>query len=748
MKHIVKATLALILVLTIAASVIGALATEPIMYVNTKTLKVYKQPDRDSKVIMKLKGGQSVMLSGNVLTGSKFTSILIADKKHDGQMECFVLSKYLSDTVPQEYCKHEWGKWKVSKEATCTEDGKRARTCKICGKKASEKIKKLGHEWGKWKVTKEATCTKKGTRQRKCAVCGSTEKEEYYEDHEWGKWKVTKEATCTEKGAREHKCKVCGTVETQALDMVPHDYEYVVTTEATDHSAGVRSKICKVCGKNGGEESFDPEGTLRRGAKGEAVRAMQQLLVEQGYLNAGGADGAFGGGTEKALMKYQQDRNLNPDGIAWPQTLVDLEHDYGPWEIVKPMTRSEAGERMRVCRGCGYEQYETVEPGTTYERGDRGESIRTLQQIVKVVGYDAGSFDGIYGKKLDAAMAGFAAANGLEVEEGEVRPADVDALVNAWFALIPAEEWKGEGDTDTPVNLALSVTPNGEPDETGIQNYSWMLTNLGSDTANFTALLLTFGDDPDFTRDNLVMAIDGFHLKSDAGNEVSGSFSIDAAWGKGNLNFAALAVSEEDSGKWLSNVVTFENDASPAEKTVAPVAQAIDVNNLPDGEYPVSFDRGDVFSGASGVYINAAHIYTRDWYDIVDVTALKAGDTLVVSGEEVAVQSVEETEYGVLVNGDRDDSILLATDEDANGFCVLGLDDMTTYTEQGVTTLVIDPAATFTDAWDIEAEPATVGYDAIVDTMQSSENSYFTQYNTTVRVEGGKVVEIDRVYVP
>ena len=52
---------------------------------------------------------------------------------------------------------------------------------------------------------------------------------------------------------------------------------------------------------------------------------MQQLLIEQGYLNAGGADGIFGGGSEKALMQYQKDRDLNPDGIGWPQTLKDLE---------------------------------------------------------------------------------------------------------------------------------------------------------------------------------------------------------------------------------------------------------------------------------------------------------------------------------------------------------------------------------------------------------------------------------------
>ena len=94
--------------------------------------------------------------------------------------------------------------------------------------------------------------------------------------------------------------------------------------------------------------------------------------------------------------------------------------------------------------------------------------------------------------------------------------------------------------------------------------------------ANFAALLLTFGDTPDFRQDNLVMALDGFELKPNAANSVSGSFTADADWDEGDLN------------------------------------------NLSDGIYPVSFDRGDVFGGASGIYMNAVHVYTQDWYDLMD----------------------------------------------------------------------------------------------------------------------------------
>ena len=286
----------------------------------------------------------------------------------------------------------------MESEATCTQPGYRYRICKVCGLRDEGEIKKLAHSWGKWKVTKEATCTREGERTRTCRNCGKKETEKYLADHSYGGWTVKREATCAEEGQRVHTCKVCGHQEKQAIAKRPHDYTWEILTEATDHSAGVREQVCVNCGYTRSEESFDPEGTIRRSDRGEAVYNLQTLLAEQGYLAAGGADGIVGGGTEKALRQVQKDRGLSPDGVAWPQTIKLLNHDFGPWETVVEMTRAQAGERVRVCRDCGYEQHETIEPGTVFERGRRGEDIRSLQQMVKDLSYDAGDFDGIYGK--------------------------------------------------------------------------------------------------------------------------------------------------------------------------------------------------------------------------------------------------------------------------------------------------------------------------------------------------------------
>jgi len=724
-KRLAIVVFALALLMALAAP---AFAMKEKMYVK-KDCNAYQDPDKHSRVTMELSVGHDLTVTDY----------------ENGFYECrygWVQAKYLSDTCP-----HKWGKWHVTKEATCTKKGSRERTCKYCGKTQKESIKKTGHSWGKWKVTKEATCSVQGTRKRTCKNCGEVETEKYYADHQYGSWKVTREPTCTAKGQKERTCKVCKKVDTRAIDMLPHDYEWKVTVEATDHSSGTRAQVCKVCGHTTKAQSYDPEGTLRRGDRGDAVRHMQQLLVEQNYLNAGGADGVFGGGSEKALMQYQKDRDLNPDGIGWPQTLEDLEHDFGPWETVKEMTRAEAGERMRVCRGCGFEQHETVESGEVIEFGDRGEAVRALQQMLKQTGYDAGGFDGIYGKKLDTAFTSFDEAHGLTFQKGSVRPADVDALFNAWLEASGNAET--ESTVDSQVNLVLTVTPStDETSDSDVTTYSWSLYNMGAEDCMFNALLLTFGGNPDFSKDDMVMVIDGEKLKADSANSVSGSFRVARNWGEGALNFAAMAVVDETGEKWLSNTVSFDSAAADEPKTVAPMASEIDVNNLEDGEYPVSFNRGDVMKGASGIYMNAVHIFTEDWYDIVDIENLKAGDSIVVNGETVKIDSIE-IDDGVAINGGSlKGGIDLGTQEDTNGYRYYGDDDISAYTEQGVTTLVVDSSATYTDASDIDAEPVKADYDGMVEAMQSSENEFFTQYNTTVRIEAGKVVEIKRVYEP
>ena len=104
----------------------------------------------------------------------------------------------------------------------------------------------------------------------------------------------------------------------------------------------------------------------------------------------------------------------------------------------------------------------------------------------------------------------------------------------------------------------------------------------------------------------------------------------------------------------------------------------------------------------------------------------------------------------VLINGGIDEGgfDLRAHDED-NCWKLALEDDYTTFTRYGETTLPLDDAVTFTDAWDIDNEPVIVnGAQAVADAIHGTEMTVFIYANTTVRVEGGKIVEIVREYMP
>lgn len=64
---------------------------------------------------------------------------------------------------------------------------------------------------------------------------------------------------------------------------------------------------------------------LRKGDKGEAVKALQHLLISRGFSCGGyGADGDFGSATEAAVVAFQCTFGLDADAIAGKKTMSAL----------------------------------------------------------------------------------------------------------------------------------------------------------------------------------------------------------------------------------------------------------------------------------------------------------------------------------------------------------------------------------------------------------------------------------------
>lgn len=99
----------------------------------------------------------------------------------------------------------------------------------------------------------------------------------------------------------------------------------------------------------------DVKPTIKKGSKGPEVTELQNDLMQLGYpLPKYGADGDFGKETKAALIQFQKDHGLTPDGICGPLTWAAITNQMGngsaaTWTVIIPgLTEDEARELMKL----------------------------------------------------------------------------------------------------------------------------------------------------------------------------------------------------------------------------------------------------------------------------------------------------------------------------------------------------------------------------------------------------------------
>src|SRR5574344_1672692 len=64
-------------------------------------------------------------------------------------------------------------------------------------------------------------------------------------------------------------------------------------------------------------------GLSKVGSQSEEVKSIQQALKDKGYYNSN-VDGIFGTKTKNAVIAFQKDNGLSPDGVVGEKTLSAL----------------------------------------------------------------------------------------------------------------------------------------------------------------------------------------------------------------------------------------------------------------------------------------------------------------------------------------------------------------------------------------------------------------------------------------
>lgn len=164
---------------------------------------------------------------------------------------------------------------------------------------------------------------------------------------------------------------------------------------------------------------------LSQGARGDAVKALQERLAAAGFAPAGGADGSFGPATRTALASFQTAKGLASSGTVDAATAAALGGVSPAGGLSAPATVGETAER----------QPETTQPTAQptsslvgLKIGSRGDAVKQLQRTIMQAGFTVvGGADGIFGVLTATALKSFQNANGLTTS-GVVDEATAAAL--------------------------------------------------------------------------------------------------------------------------------------------------------------------------------------------------------------------------------------------------------------------------------------------------------------------------------
>lgn len=182
-----------------------------------------------------------------------------ADGKTEGN-HCSVCGKILTEQKIIPATGHKEVK-DTAVAATCEKDGlTEGSHCSVCGKvlAAQNVVKAIGHSWDEGKITKEATCEENGVKTYTCANCKATKTEDIKALGHKEVKDAAVTATCEKDGLTEGShCSVCNKVltEQQKVPATGHKFSsWKTTSQATVFSPEQQSRSCSVCGKSENRE--------------------------------------------------------------------------------------------------------------------------------------------------------------------------------------------------------------------------------------------------------------------------------------------------------------------------------------------------------------------------------------------------------------------------------------------------------------------------------------------------------------
>lgn len=194
-----------------------------------------------------------------------------------------------------------------------------------------------------------------------------------------------------------------------------------------------------------------------------------------------------------------------------------------------------------------------------------------------------------------------------------------------------------------------------------------------------------------------------------------------------------------------------KNDGKIDSKTdgkIKPLPDALDLSSLTSGTVAASFDASSL-KEVDGQLQLSFTVYNYEKFDAADISGLKAGDVLVVSGREMTVASVQASDGYVTVNGGEEaGGVLFSLDDSSNTYYVMGMDDSKTYYEKGQLTFPVADTCVLTDDADFEHPGQTTPASDLPKLLAQDDIYGFDPQSTTVTLKNSQITAIYRGFLP
>ncbi len=180
---------------------------------------------------------------------------------------------------------------------------------------------------------------------------------------------------------------------------------------------------------------------------------------------------------------------------------------------------------------------------------------------------------------------------------------------------------------------------------------------------------------------------------------------------------------------------------------IEPLGMEYDTVSVPDCTVNALFNVKDFDTEAGTLTFTA---YTEELFDAVEIGLMQIGDTLKIGGSEIVVESIQDVNGDLIVNGGFEEGGAELTSAGGGTYKARSMDNYPTYIELGRSTLPISEELTISDSYKDAASPKTATYEELQDYLDGLDGASdsFNYVSTTVMVDKGKVVDITRNWVP